>query len=185
MVAKGPKRVGAEPVTDDDLVMDRLNIGEDGTLYAEMLTDLAKKVEKEELLLPVPNRPDFQIKFVADVSYDEYNMWQRRATDKKKKELDPLKMSFTVLSHCSRGLVYKGREMNDSSGEPLVFANNELHKMMGVPIGGTAMCIRKMYGADGHLVIVMNRILVAAGFDPEADIDDESGDDPLMDSGND
>lgn len=186
-----PKRVGAtrtangvKATTEEDLNAYDVEpaYSDEHTIMSDMLEDLAKSIEVEPIKLVVPGRPHFHVLYNPNISYEEFDMWQKRAIDRrsKDKDLNQLKLAITVLSNLGIGLLYKGSERFDTSGDRLALSNNELHKWLGVPAGSTGAAIRKLYGSDGHILITMNRLFKEAGFDPDTSVDED--DDPLDDS---
>lgn len=145
----------------------------------DMRSELRAKVVIEPLKLVVPCRPNFSMVYMPDVDLDRLKAWQKRSKESNRKDanIDMKKLAVIVLSQTCIGLEYKGKEQHDSKGQPLTFQNPELHEMLESTIGGVYQCVEKMYGLDGHMVIVCQAILSASGFD-DYDMDSE-GSDPL------
>lgn len=148
------------------------------TILADVAESLGSAVEDTFVTLPVPNRPDYQLKFRTRIDYDDLRLWIRRAKDSKDKT-DPhmLRLSFAVLSNTNVGVIFRGNEVPSRDGGNLLISTPEFQSLIKASIGNSVpAAIRKLYGSDGHIIMTMNKIMEEAGY---GDIDLEDGDNPL------
>jgi hypothetical protein len=144
---------------------------EDDSMYAALRDELSKPAEVEPMWLPIPARPDMELKFDTAISFDDFRTLIKRHT--KQKKFNALMFGYALISQQNTGFAYKGREMFDGN-DPMTVASPELQGMMDVR--GAAECIRKLYVTDGGVLQTVNKLSDAAGFG-ESDL--ESGDTPL------
>lgn len=159
--------------TNDEAFLIEDSPGEGINLLDELKAALGKPVQKEPLKLKVPKRPEISLVFDPTFEFEQYQAWVKRVTPKKNENPDMLRLALIVLSHTSQALVFKGRHLGYK------LSSSEVHEMLGVPIGSTAIAIRKMFGSDGHVIQVMQKIIIAAGYSVNGDVEETDENDPL------
>jgi hypothetical protein len=176
-MADGVNRIGAAGTDYGDAEVTEVA----DNIFDELKSALSTKVEAEPLPLKVPGRPQFVVTFMPVIELDDYKAWVKTSTSKSgptKGDVDQMKLAMIVLSRTMKSFTFKGHLATDKeTGEPLHFTSHKFHEMLGAPIGGVNAAIRRMYGRDGDIINVMNRIIAAAGYDVDEDL--EATDDPL------
>lgn len=153
---------GANTPTDDD-----------DSLLGELEAELSKEIRKAPLILTVPQRPRMSLIFDPTIEYDLYRMWVKKATEKKKDDTPNfLKLAFSVMSFTSRGLMLDGTERFTKKGERLPLTSHHVHEMANVPVGNTTAAIRWIFGNDGHIIQAMQKIVEAAGYSLDGDVEE-------------
>lgn len=167
----------------EDLLLDSTPASEQSVL--DSLTEaLAAAVEIEPLTLTVPGRPNMSLRFRPSIEFELFQEWVKKASKPvagKRGDGSPdyLRLGLTVISHTNTEILMKGQVAYDRDGTtPLSVRSARIHDMLKVPSGSVGMAIRKIYGSDGHVVQTMQRIIKAAGYSLEGDVDEE-GDGPL------
>lgn len=145
------------------------------SVYEDLRSELSKKVDVEHLRLVVPQRPNIEVAFEPDIEFDLLRMFMKKATvgQGKKKEFDPLRFAYQVMTHTMRGLYVNGKEATEN-GDPVTFGSPGVMQMLGS--SSPQQTIRKLYGKDGHIISTSQRVLEEAGY---GDFDIEEGDEGL------
>lgn len=168
-----------------DMVVDPQEPIDPSTVMADLRETLSTGVEVEDLHLPVPSRPNIKMVFRPVIDFDQLKMWTKRSkeTNRKDSPVDQKKLSAFILVETCVGMQYKppGREqfidMVGSDGRAMTFKHRETQDMLGAVMGGHFHAVDKMYGNDGHIMIVAKTVMETAGY---VDFDLESGiEDPL------
>lgn len=163
---------GMDPVESNEVIMDHINNGEG--VYEDLRAALTAKVEVEPVVYGVPTRPGVELRFLPDIEFDLLRGWMKAAARNKKKEFNPLAFAYMVISKTNTGVLFNGKEETDSEGNPLTVTHNEFRQMVGA--NEVSSAIHRLYGNDGHIIQVAQKVVEAAGYD---DMDMEEGSDPL------
>lgn len=146
---------------------------DDDTLLAELEAELSRKVEKELLTLTVPNRPRMKLTFDPSIEFDDYKLWVKRAKETKKDDApNMLRLAFTVLSFTTRGMKLDDAERTTRDGVSLPLTSPHVHRMANVAEGNTREAIRWIFGSDGHIIQAMQKIVEAAGYSLDGDVEE-------------
>lgn len=145
---------------------------DNATILAQMREEAQQEVEIEDMRCMVPNRQNFELLVHPVIDYDLLNNFMKRSTKsiKGKKEWSPLVFAYQVLSHTCIGIAYKGVTVQDSDGDDLTLASNQLWAMFGT--NSPQQCLTAMYGSQGHLIATAQEVVSRAGY---GDIDVETG----------
>lgn len=136
---------------------------------------LQAKVSLEPLTLAVPARPSVGVQFDLNFEFDLINHWRNRAKSKNMPEgFDPKRFALYVIADRGRGIFMNGQEVLSEDGKPFTFYNKELLNWLGANTQTDA--VRALYGVDGHILQVANRVVEAAGYGDEVDL--EGDEDP-------
>jgi hypothetical protein len=180
MAAPRKHQVGT-PAAKDDESRESLNDGTTETLSIldRFKKSVQKKVEDKFYELTVPNRPEMVMVFkVSGLEFDVYDKWVHRCTDKKTDKLQLMNLAVIVISNMNHSIKFEG-ETVDRDGELMTIADNELHKWLGVAVGGTRQAIKALYGSDGHAIQASRLVLEAAGYSIDGDVTEAGDDGPL------
>lgn len=179
---KREHRIGSAATSDPmdtDVVADDMSVPE-VSLYDALRQSLAQKVEVKEVAYDVPNRPQMAMVFRPDFDFDLYQAWLKKAEDRKTKEPDFMKLSIMVISNTNVGIHLNGQLVTKpDDGEALRITSPEIHQFLKVPTGSVGTAIRKLYGADGHVIQTCRNVVEKAGYSLEGDVLEASDDGPL------
>ena len=158
--------------TDD---IDTINRDDDASVLADLRAELTKAVDTEPLRLVVPQRPNIEVAFEANIEFDLLRTWMKKSTRRVsgKQEFDPLSLAYKVLSFTCRGVWVNGKFATEE-GDPITFGSPGFMSMLGSNTPQSS--IRALYGMDGHIISTMQTVLERAGY---GDMDIEEGDSPL------
>lgn len=158
-------------VEDSDDVAEQSNAA---SVYDDLRSALSESVGVESVEFIVPQRPNVEMIFQPDIEFDLLRSWMNTASRNKKKEFNPLTFAYQVISKTNTGVTFNGNQEFDSEGSPLTVTHKEFQTMLGA--SDVTSAIRRLYGIDGHIIQVAQKVVEAAGYD---DVDVEGGTDPL------
>lgn len=161
-------------VTDQDTHVPESSARVESSVYDDLRAALSESVEVEAVEYIVPQRPSVEMIFKPDIEFDLLRSWMNAASRNKKKEFNPLTFAYQVISTTNTGITFNGHQEFDSEGTPLTVTHKELQVMLGAH--DVTSAVRRLYGIDGHIIQVAQKVVEAAGYD---DIDLEGGTDPL------
>lgn len=131
------------------------------TMLSRLKDSLSKKVEREPVLLEVPERPEMAIRYSPNVTQHQIKTWRRQSGADRKEGLDGIRFACHVLANTCVGIVLGGNEVTEN-GAPVTFSHDSVMKMLGV--GRVFDCVREVYGIDPHVEAAAIAVLDAAGF---------------------
>lgn len=150
------------------------------SLFDALKRQISQSVTVDDYVLDVPMRPGVALVFRPEVDWDTYQLWVKRATDKRNDTVDYMKLANTVISNLNTGIKLNNQMVPNSDGDMLRITSREIHEWLGVPIGSTQQAIKKMYGLDGHAIQALKLIVEKSGYSIEGDVL-EADDSPLAD----
>lgn len=147
------------------------------TVLDDLRADMAREEEIPNVQLAVPARPDYMVEYKPEFDYDLLRLWIKKAKTGKGKDKDEphmLQLAYAILTHCCAAIWVKGRRVDSpTTGNPLTFVSEELHRIQGLDFPSARASIRKLYGkgSDGHILQVMRRVAEEAGYTDEIDLE--------------
>src|SRR5262245_15713838 len=103
--------VDVEPASDLDLIR------------AELTADVAAP----PVLLDVPGRPGYQVRYSTEIDAERVAGWEKRAKDKTwSSGTNGLRVTCILLASNCLAILRQGVEVRDGDGEPLTFRSPEL-----------------------------------------------------------
>ena len=148
-----------------------ISVSEDGAaptnnIMSTLREELKRKIENKPLTLAIPSREGVSIKFNTNIEAGLIQQWRKRASDKTMPDgFDPLKFACIVLANQAEVVIHQGKEAVGNNKDFINFKNPELLEMLGTERAVDA--VRKMYGIDGHILQVVEKLFSAAGYDAE------------------
>lgn len=150
--------------TKDHTADPELNVSSSGaTMLSTLREELRKKVSKDPIVLPVPERPNFKIKFDVNIESGLLQQWRKISNDKSMPgQFDQLKFSSIIIANQAEILLVNDVEAYDETGNAYNFKNKEVWDMLGTASARPA--VKAMYGLDGHIFQVAEKVLEAGGY---------------------
>ena len=147
--------VGALPM--EETVLDRLK------------QVIEAKVERQVVLLEVPDRPGVHLRISPNISQAQMKAWRKNAGEESKNGLDPIRFACQVVGQTTVGIEIEGEEAFDDSGNSLNFAAPEVLEMTDAsrPVPDA---VRNFFGTDPHVEGAALAILEAAGYGDTVDV---------------
>jgi hypothetical protein len=164
---------GSAPSTSN-VAPDRLDdplVDDEGTLLSRLKNKLQRDVQRDDVILPVPERPGVSVKFSPNITNHQVRRWRKMAGEDSKKGLDGTLFACHLLGHTCRGILIDGEEVTEN-GHAVTFASETILNWLDVdrPIPDG---IQAFFGVDPHVDAAGFAVLEAAGFsddiEPEAD----------------
>lgn len=138
--------------------------------------DLQREAEDDTVLLDVPERPGYSVRYGAKVPYERYAAWTKHAEDRSiLGGVNLHRMGRVVLANCCRGILRQGEELV-LDGKPLTFTSPALWEMLGASDAVSA--VDAFYRRDAHVIASSIEVISQAGYGDrinEADADPTGG----------
>jgi hypothetical protein len=160
-----------EPSAADDTKAKRrvdpdLAVEDEPTMLARLKSSLARKVEREAVLLEVPERPEMLVRYSPNITQQQIKQWRKNSGADRKEGLDGVRFSCHVLAHTCEAILLDGHEVTEN-GEAVTFSHESVLQMLGVDRVFDA--VRAVYGLDPHVEAAAIAVLDAAGFNDSVD----------------
>lgn len=158
----GPYSVpaGATSEPDEDLLTAEDRAGESD--LEALARELKAEAAPADLVLEVPRRPGYALRFRTDLSGDELAAARKRARDPKSPDgIDNVRLAALVVVNTNTGML-RGGELVEAAGEPLTLRSRELLDLLGADRAAAAA--RKFYGRDGDLDAAARAVMAASGW---------------------
>ena len=154
---------------DDDIVSDDLlEKKAKPTILEQLRTEVAKKVERPEIEIPIPEREGVTVRFSPNITQNQLRAWRRNSGENSKDGFDPLKFACYVVGSCCTAILINDEIVQNDDSINLTFASSAILEMTNdnrpIPDG-----IRHFYGIDPHLESTALAILDAAGYGEEVE----------------
>jgi hypothetical protein len=145
--------------TDDD---DVSVIGSD-TLLDQLKSVIAKSVEREEIYLEVPERPNVLLRISPNITQHQLKSWRRNAGEDRKQGLDTVKFGCSVIGHTTTGIMFNNEIVTNSAGVAVTFASPEVLEMTNTsrPLPD---CVQAFFGIEPHIEAAAVAIMEASGY---------------------
>lgn len=143
------------------------------TLLSQLRDTLKKKVERQPVLLEVPERPGLKLKISPNISQNQMKAWRKNAGEDTKNGIDATKFATQVIAFTTIGFYLNGEEVFDDDGNALGFAH-PLVKEMTDASRPWPDAVVKLFGLDPHVEAAALSIMEAAGWGEAVDADGEN-----------
>lgn len=158
------RELGAPRRPTDEVDVDREEIGEEtrSVPLDSIKEELAADVETEDLPLPVPRRPGYELTFSTNLDGEKFDLWARKCKDRKALGgIDELKLALFVLANQNTGIRRQGGPV-EVEGQPMTVRTQAFLDMTGT--GRPFDALRKLYGSDGHVQAAAREVLAECGY---------------------
>lgn len=122
--------------------------------------ELAEEVTTDDLVLDVPGRPGYAVRYGTVVRFEEVEAWRKRASDKKG-NADALRLGAIILANRCHAIIRNGVEL-EVDGEVVTFAHDAILEATGTHRAVDAVVA--FYGRDPHVLTAADAVLAEAGF---------------------
>lgn len=135
----------------------------DNNVLNQLKAVIQKKVEREEIFIPVPERPGVMVRISPNVTQNQLRAWRRNAGDDTKKGLDTLKFSCNVIAATCTGIVMNDNVVTNDMGVEVTFASPEIMQMTGTTRPHPD-CVQAFFGLEPHIEAAAVAIIEASGY---------------------
>lgn len=149
-----------EPVKNDIIMGDDPGFADDNVL-GQLKKVLGKKIERNSILLEVPERPELTIRYSPNINQQQLKSWRRNSGEDSKNGLDGIRFACHVLANTCIGFVIDGQDIT-VDGAPVGFNHEQAMAMTGA--NRVFDCVRAVYGLDPHVEAAALAVLDAAGW---------------------
>ena len=141
------------------------------TLLGQLTAAIKRKVERQNVHLSVPERPNVKLIISPNITQNQLRSWRRQAGEDSKNGMDALRFACLVVGHTTRGIMFNDEEVRDEDGNELTFAS-DLILQMTETTRPQPDCVRAFFGVDPHVESAAVAILEAAGYSDTVDTED-------------
>lgn len=120
--------------------------------------ELAEEVTTEDVVLDVPGRPGYAVRYGTVVRFEEVEAWRKRASDKKG-NADTLRLAAIILANRCHAIIRNGTEL-EVDGEAVTFAHDAILEATGTHRAVDAVVA--FYGRDPHVMVAADAVLAEA-----------------------
>ena len=137
--------------------------GADSNVLNQLKAVIQKKVEREEIYIPVPERPGVMVRVSPNVTQNQLRAWRRNAGDDTKKGLYTLKFSCNVIAATCTGILINDNVVTNDMGVEVTFASPEIMQMTGTSRPHPD-CVQAFFGLEPHIEAAAVAIIEASGY---------------------
>lgn len=141
------------------------------TLLDQLSAAVRRKVERSQVLLAVPERPNVKLIISPNISQNQVRNWRKSAGEDSKNGMDALRFACLVVGSTTVGMMFNDEEVRDPDGNELTFASDLILEMTETT-RPQPDCVRAFFGVDPHVESAAVAILEAAGYSDTVDTED-------------
>jgi hypothetical protein len=133
------------------------------TLLEQLSAAVRRKIERPQVLLAVPERPNIKLIISPNISQNQVRNWRKSAGEDSKNGMDALRFACLVVGSTTVGMLFNDEEVKDPDGNELTFASDLILEMTETT-RPQPDCVRAFFGVDPHVESAAVAILEAAGY---------------------
>lgn len=133
------------------------------TLLDQLKAVIAKKVERPNVFIEVPERPGVKLLISPNLTQSQIRNWQKQCGSETQKGLDSTKFACTVVGHSTKGVYFQGEEVLQDGQWPVNFASKPILEMTNCD-KAIPDAVQKFFGIDAHVEAAALAIIDACGF---------------------
>lgn len=133
------------------------------TQLEKLRSIITKKVERNVVHIPVPERPGVSVKVSPNITQSQMKNWRKNAGEDSRNGLDATKFACLVIGHTTIGICIDDEEILDENGNNMTFGHPLILDMTETtrPVPDA---VRALFGVDPHVESAALAILDAAGY---------------------
>lgn len=178
-VAASEPALAPAPDFDDDPDLEDVP---ERTLLDALRDDLEAEAAETDVVLEVPARPGYAVRYATDVRWEQLVKWRKLAANRSMPGgVHDIRLGALILANKCRGIIRNGEPIT-VEGEPLTFSSHPtvLWPMLGLDPDAparpkTADVVSRFYARDFHVAATAGRVLLEAGYGEDLS---EAGVDP-------
>ena len=132
------------------------------TILNQLKSVIAKKVERAEVFIEVPERIGVKLLVSPNVTQQQMRAWQKQCGGDSPKGMDATKFACTVVGQTTKGVFLNGEEVLDD-GWPCTFGSAIILEMTQTT-KAVPDAVQKFFGLDAHVEAAALAIIEACGF---------------------
>lgn len=138
----------------------------------DLRAELAVEVRRENIIIEVPERPNIKVEYDPNFGQPDVRKWRKQSGENSRKGFDSITFACRVVGNAVKGIYINGKLAENEEGVALTFASPEILEMLDedrpIPEG-----IQKFFGLDPHLEATALKIIEAAGFSDDVDVQED------------
>lgn len=143
-------------------------VSEDTNVLNQLKAAIQKKVQREEIYIPVPERPGVMVRISPNIQQAQIRSWRRNAGEETKKGIDTVKFSCNVVAATCTGILMNDQVVTNDMGVELTFASPEIMQMTNTSRPHPD-CVLSFFGLEPHVEAAAVAIIEAAGYGETVD----------------
>lgn len=132
----------------------------------ELRAELAVKVARDPITVPVPLRPAYAVRCDPNVREAVLEQWRKASRDGSRTGgVDVVRFSCLVLANTNGAVLRNGAPLLAAAGGPLLLRSEDLMDLTGTQT--TPAAVLALFGGDGadpDVMVAADRVLAAAGY---------------------
>lgn len=133
------------------------------TLLDQLKAVIAKKVERPNVFIEVPERPGVKLLVSPNLTQAQIRGWQKQCGSETQRGLDSTRFACTVVGHATKGVYLQGDEVLQDGQWSVNFASKPILEMTHCD-KAIPDAVQKFFGIDAHVEAAALAIIDACGF---------------------
>lgn len=138
-------------------------IGNPENLLDQLKTVIARKIERDEIFIPVPERPGVMVRISPNITQSQLRVWRKNSGEDTKRGMDTLKFACNLIAATCTGIVLNDETVTNDQGIELTFASPEIMAMTNTNRPHPD-CVLAFFGLEPHVEAAAVAIIEAAGY---------------------
>lgn len=155
---------------DDAALTDDLS--ESPNILDALRTELQQEIRRDNIIIEVPERPNIKVEYDPNFGQPDIRKWRKQSGENSRKGFDSILFACRVVGNTCVQIFMNGKVAENEEGIPLNFVSADLLSMLdedrAIPEG-----IQKFFGLDPHLEATALKIIEAAGFSDDVDVQED------------
>lgn len=138
-------------------------IGSADNILDQLKTVIARKIEREEIFIPVPERVGVMVRISPNITQNQLRSWRKNAGEDTKRGMDTLKFACNLIAATCTGIVLNDEVVTNDQGIELTFASPEIMAMTNTNRPHPD-CVLAFFGLEPHVEAAAVAVIEAAGY---------------------
>lgn len=136
---------------------------DDSNVLNQLKAVIQKKVQREEIYIPVPERPGVMVRISPNIQQAHLRAWRKNAGEETKRGMDTVKFSCNVIAATCTGILINDQVVTNDMGVELTFASPEIMQMTNTTRPHPE-CVLAFFGLEPHVEAAAVAIIEASGY---------------------
>jgi hypothetical protein len=141
----------------------RTVIGNPDNILDQLKTVIQRKIERDEIFIPVPERPGVMVRLSPNITQNQLRAWRKNAGEDSKRGMDTVKFACNLVAATTTGILMHDEVVTNDQGIELTFASPEIMAMTNTSRPHPD-CVLAFFGLEPHIEAAAVAIIEAAGY---------------------
>lgn len=157
-------------ITNDDIKTSKKAkiVGDPENILDQLRSVIQQKIEREEIYIPVPERPGVLVRVSPNITQSQLRAWRRNAGEDTKRGMDTVKFSCNLIAATCTGILVNDVVVTNDQGIEVTFASPEVMQMTNTSRPHPD-CVLAFFGLEPHIEAAAVAIIEAAGYGEEVE----------------